>query len=128
MEGYTREEALASVEPGWADLINQVWDATLAFEKQRSLTVRVQQVKEKFGGLRIYAHFVEKVSREDQDWLRGVITAAETASFTLCEECGAPGEQDAQSYWILTLCPIHQALRTARHASREMDLEHLVED
>jgi hypothetical protein len=128
MEGYTREEALASVEPGWAGLINQVWDATLAFEKQHSLTVRVQQVKEKFGGLRIYAHFVEEVSREDQDWLRAEIAMAETASLALCEECGAPGEQDVQDYWALTLCPIHQALRAARHASRAVDLEHLTED
>jgi|ERR1041385_2021069 hypothetical protein len=85
----TLEEALSSVGEGWAPLIREV------FEKKPA-EVKIQQVKEKFGVLRIYA--------SDNEFERTVIREAETKSKTICEWCGKPGSIDNQKSWILTLC------------------------
>ena len=52
-KGYTREDALASVGAGWAGLINRVYDVLESIKG----TVKIVQVKEKFGGLRIYTDY-----------------------------------------------------------------------
>ncbi len=49
-KGYTREGALRSVGEGWAGLVNEAFDA---LEKLTDHVV-IDQVKEKYGGLRIY--------------------------------------------------------------------------
>jgi hypothetical protein len=54
------------------------------------------QVKEKFGGLRMYA-------RGGDDYTQGVISIAESLSFKTCERCGNPGKQ-TNAGWIFTLC------------------------
>jgi hypothetical protein len=57
---------------------------------------RVEQVKEKFGGLRFY------VSGAD-DFINGAIELAEDLSFTICEVCGNPGEANEEG-WIKVRC------------------------
>jgi hypothetical protein len=75
---------------GWFELIKEL------SEKLEPLGVEAIQVKEKWGGLRFY------ISGGTPDaW--DLIEAAEAASETICEQCGAPGELRGK-FWIQTLC------------------------
>lgn len=94
-DGYTRELALASVGEGWAKLVNEAFDQ-LAHIKGN---IKIIQVKEKWGGLRIYTdysnHLYDKKVRE-----------LEERSFHICEVCGNPGNLRGGG-WYRTLCAEH---------------------
>jgi hypothetical protein len=70
--------------------------------------VVVEQIKEKFGGLRFYY-------QGGDDTTSGMITMAETWASASCEECGAPGKRTSGG-WIKTLCDFHIAEREAVRA------------
>jgi len=58
--------------------------------------VTFDQIKEKWGGLRIY--YIG-----GDDYIRGVVDMAEEMSYKICERCGCPGSPNKQG-WIMTLC------------------------
>ena len=95
MPGYTLEDCLESVGPGWADLVRKAWDIT---QKHDGCVV---QVKEKYGTLRFYT---------GSDYAG--ISEIERESAYVCEMCGRVGrvrsEKDYpgnQRYvWLRTLC------------------------
>lgn len=94
-KGYNREGALSSVGEGWAELINTV------FNKVQTYTpgIIVHQVKEKFGGLRIYCDpYVED--------FENFLIEIEKKSFTICETCGKAGQLRSGG-WYKTLCDEH---------------------
>lgn len=62
--------------------------------------VVVDQVKEKFGGLRFY------YSGGDE-YISGLVSMAESMSYATCEECGNPGKPNIGG-WIRTLCTTHR--------------------
>jgi hypothetical protein len=68
--------------------------------------VEVEQIKEKFGGLRFY------YSGGD-DEISGMVRMAEAWAGVACEECGAFGTRRS-SGWIRTLCDHHEAERQQR--------------
>jgi hypothetical protein len=72
--------------------------------------VTVNQIKEKFGGLRFY------YSGGD-DTVDGMVRMAESWAGHACETCGAPGTSGGRG-WITTLCPTHRAEADARYAER----------
>ncbi len=60
---------------------------------------KFSQVKEKFGGLRAYTN-------PTSEKVYSIIHKYEVKSFTICEDCGAPGEHSVPNgTWIRTLCP-----------------------
>lgn len=59
------------------------------------------QIKEKFGTLRLY-YF-----GPCDDYMRGVIDAAEKMSGHMCEVCGAPARTTGKG-WLSTLCDTHK--------------------
>jgi hypothetical protein len=61
--------------------------------------VVAEQVKEKFGTLRFYY-------RGGDDYIRGLVSMAESMSAVTCEVCGGLGEQRGNG-WISTLCDEH---------------------
>jgi hypothetical protein len=65
--------------------------------------VTVNQIKEKFGGLRFY------YSGGD-DEISGMVRMAESWAAHSCEECGKPGKSRGGG-WIRTLCDEHEAAR-----------------
>jgi hypothetical protein len=65
--------------------------------------VEVNQIKEKFGGLRFY------YSGGD-DEISGMVRMAEAWADVACEECGAAGKRRSGG-WIRTLCNHHEAER-----------------
>jgi hypothetical protein len=68
--------------------------------------VEVEQIKEKFGGLRFY------YSGGD-DEISGMVRMAEAWAGVACEECGAAGTRRSGG-WIRTLCDHHEAERQQR--------------
>jgi|688.fasta_scaffold202586_4 hypothetical protein len=58
--------------------------------------VKFDQVKEKFGGLRVY------FSGGD-DYIEGLVSMAESFSYKICEVCGERGKPN-KGGWIVTLC------------------------
>ena len=63
--------------------------------------VRVNQVKEKFGGLRFYY-------TGGNDIIAGLVAFAEAMSMQICEICGDKGETDWKKPWVKTLCEKHK--------------------
>lgn len=78
--------------------------------------VRIIQVKEKFGGLRIYydLHSTphdfkgKDITTETFNQLRGVVDFAESLSYTICQDCGEPGELRNLDGYYVTLCETHR--------------------
>lgn len=94
-KGYTRENGLTSVGAGWAPLVNRVFDKLETIKGN----VKIIQVKEKYGGLRIYTDY-----RNEE--LDEVIYDAEHESLEICEQCGQPGKLRGKS-WYYTSCDEH---------------------
>ena len=68
--------------------------------------VEVNQIKEKFGGLRFYY-------QGGDDQIHGMVQMAESFAGTLCEDCGGIGTRRSGG-WIRTLCDKHEDERSAR--------------
>lgn len=69
--------------------------------------VVVEQIKEKFGGLRFYY-------QGGDEQIHGMVRMAEAWASVACEECGAPGKRRSGG-WVRTLCDVHEAERQARY-------------
>jgi|LakMenEpi03Aug12_release.lakeMendotaPanAssembly.Ray.scaffolds.fasta_scaffold88584_5 hypothetical protein len=65
--------------------------------------VKFDQIKEKFGGLRIY-HY------GGDDYAEGLIDMAEAMSYKICEVCGNKGYPNKDG-WIKTTCETHKQNR-----------------
>ena len=76
--------------------------------------VVVEQIKEKFGGLRFYY-------QGGNEQIHGMVRMAEAWAGTACEECGGIGTRRSGG-WVRTLCDQHEAERQARYKA-EADAE-----
>jgi hypothetical protein len=91
---------------GWFNILNQLMGNIQHHidwkEKQGKPVpqVTLDQVKEKFGTLRFYY-------TGGDDYIRGLVSMAESMSGVTCEKCGNPGTTDGQG-WISTLCETHR--------------------
>lgn len=68
--------------------------------------VVVEQIKEKFGGLRFYY-------QGGDEQVHGMVRMAETWAANCCEECCAPGKR-RNGGWIRTLCDLHEVQHQAK--------------
>lgn len=100
-KGYTLDQALKSVGAGWSSLIHEVFTKL----EQVGNPVKIIQVKEKFGGLRVYTDYVN-------DELDTFILDVERRSLRICEECGVPGKIRGGG-WYKTFCDEHAEGRPA---------------
>jgi hypothetical protein len=62
--------------------------------------VKFDQIKEKYGGLRLY------FSGGDE-YIEGLVSMAEAMSYKICEICGNKGEPNKEG-WISTRCETHR--------------------
>lgn len=77
---FTEEDAVAAVGKGWEHLVRAVYNARTGL----GIPVGIIQVKERYGGLRIYTeYFVGE--------LESIIRRVGYESLKICEECGGPG-------------------------------------
>lgn len=105
-ERLTHNFNMISHPPGWDNLLEKLHEQLIEIAPNYTLF----QTKEKFGGLRFY---IEELGTDDKEaWVtaRRLIQDAESESYTICEECGQPGEI-CRGPWVRTLCDRCQALR-----------------
>ena len=89
------------VDSGWYDILKELFDNLEPFLNWD--IVKICQVKEKFGGLRVYVDFHGDIDAEDVKQIHDMIDDAESKSLHTCESCGAIGEVRTIG-WIKTLC------------------------
>lgn len=65
------------------------------------------QVKEKFGGLRLYITLPEDLSEAGIIAADFIVAAAEQKCAYTCEICGKRGSRSIDNYWHKTLCDQH---------------------
>lgn len=94
-----------SVEPGWLGIVEDMLAEIAALPKKRR--VAFSQVKEKFGGLRIYT--VDTRSAEAMI----VVSRAEAKAARSCQLCGAKGHIRNVRGWSMCLCEGHAKLANA---------------
>ena len=68
--------------------------------------VVVEQIKEKFGGLRFYY-------QGGDEQVAGMVRMAESWANVACEDCGGIGKRRAGG-WVRTLCDVHEIEREAK--------------
>lgn len=94
---------------GWVDILDRLFTDLDAM----NIEIRVGQIKEKFGLLRVYAYGGKENSRQIQDR----INRAESESSLVCEDCGEPGTRRSID-WIRTLCDRCEQVMQCRSRSR----------
>jgi hypothetical protein len=97
-----------TVGDGWRILLTRCCERiTAALARAPAETVRVGQIKEKFGTLRIYVDVQRRVPDGVREDIREAIDLAEARSACTCETCGDPGWLSGDS-WITTSCDRHR--------------------
>jgi len=93
---------------GWYDILSSVCWRIFQHDKniadRNYIPVKFDQIKEKFGGLRLY------YSGGD-DYVRGLVSLAEELSYKICEVCGDKGKPN-KGGWISVLCDKHREERS----------------
>lgn len=84
---------------GWFSLIEPILQYIQSYNKDKSEEnkIVVYQIKEKYGTLRF------EIGNYPEE-LDNMVEAAEKASATTCEKCGAPGSLRDCNGWYHTLC------------------------
>ena len=83
---------------GWDKLVDPLIDLVL------DAGGTVDQVKEKFGGLRFYFGGLNAI---DWERIEPIVNKAESESYHICEQCGEPGKLYGNIPWWQTLCDKH---------------------
>jgi hypothetical protein len=92
-------------EKGWYPLIYDTLDKIEEIVVRDELDIQVTEIKEKFGGLRIYLDgYTDEIDKIVQD--------AEEQSFHICEICGEPGKLREVNRWLMTRCDRCANLKT----------------
>jgi len=91
-------EHFDDVGPGWRKILEELHANLIGWAPN----YQVDQVKEKFGGLRVYLTYNQLSMVTDMERAVGY---AEQQSLKTCEMCGAAGiNQKTSSGWWKTLC------------------------
>ena len=88
-------------DAGWNSIIKET------LSKLSYFPIIIAQIKQKFGGLRIYWEPNKDVhgEKEDFDKVREIIFEADKKASNTCEWCGKPGSTKGSKNWIRVLCP-----------------------
>jgi len=98
-----------TVGRGWLDVLDRALgriDTVVAFEGAGSW-IRIVQIKQKFGTIRIYFEHNRDFSAEGLAVIGEVIELAEARSACTCEECGARGRLYVRDGWVASRCEDH---------------------
>lgn len=104
-------------DDGWYDLLDELMGKLSELDKEKAIVIN--QIKEKFGGLRFYTGGEIRmdvfgqgsfIMDRDERWAKiySVIDEYESKSFSVCEICGKPGKICTTGYWVKTLCKDHR--------------------
>lgn len=95
-----------STNPGWYPVVEKLLLDIRALPKDDGL-VRINQIKEKFGGLRVYAEV--SGSGDFKERVRGMIEQAEKLAYHTCEFCSNPGVLRSAE-WMRVTCEKHSKI------------------
>lgn len=101
---------------GWFDLLTPVIEYVNDYNKDKTEDKQIHftQIKEKWGGLRIYVDF-------GTEELYKLIDEAEDESYNVCEECGSRENVGMrQTSWYTTMCLdcIKKVVKETKHPQR----------
>jgi hypothetical protein len=85
---------------GWIPIMRELCEkiqAEIDSDPEAYKDLEFTQVKEKWGGLRVYLNYYYPKIEE-------LVDDAEAKSFETCEVCGKPGKLREDRSWIVTLC------------------------
>jgi hypothetical protein len=95
-----------STNPGWYPMVEKLLLDIRALPKDDGL-VRINQIKEKFGGLRVYVEV--SGSGDFKERVRGMIEQAEMTAYRTCEFCSNPGVLRSAG-WMRVTCEKHSKI------------------
>lgn len=92
--------ARLSFGEGWSELVDELAEKLLLVDS----SVKVVQVKEKFGGLRFY---LDRYPDEHYEEISALVSEYENKSYDTCEFCGSTEDVETKPTrnWVKTLCP-----------------------
>jgi ketosteroid isomerase-like protein len=95
------------VGDGWRDLVERaVSRIALAVRELSPHAVEIVQIKQKFGGIRIYWH-ARRIPDAVASRIEEAVDVAEARSLTTCEVCGEEGKPWHDHGWLSTCCERH---------------------
>ena len=110
---------------GWKDLLTPIIDYVNEYNKDKKEEEKIEfiQIKEKYGGLRVYTNFGTKE-------LFDLIEKAEEESYDVCEDCGTRENVGFKTNgWLRTLCldcakneakTLHSTVKWERNSDKKM--------
>lgn len=104
-DGVNLNEALQCVGEGWHFLVKHIYAEATKYDPE----IRIVQVKEKFGKLRVYWDSPERKEAKHPGLLAfcDIVWKAEADSGKVCEMCGKPGRVTDSRGWLMCRCPEH---------------------
>lgn len=85
------------MDDGWKPFVKEAVEKIVKLGRKVDKDFQILQVKEKFGGLRIY-------TSPDIDEVETIIEEAEKKAKITCERCGKEGSLQAKDRWLKTVC------------------------
>jgi hypothetical protein len=105
---------------GWAPLLDALFTRAAAALNGSGEKLRVHQIKEKLGGLRI---FIDDLPAPFDAILSTAMMEAEFLSFAICETCGRNGRLMVDRFgWWMSRCEDHAppGAKASRHPPRRL--------
>lgn len=102
-----------NVGDGWYNILDILFKSFISYLKeleQNSVgtpSIQIWDIKEKFGGLRIY-YTTSSEEPTLEIVIYRLVSMAEQLSMRTCEDCGKPGEIINQNGWYRTQCNEHK--------------------
>ena len=93
-----------TVGDGWRELVEKAIDR---IEEAGNGRIRINQIKEKYGSLRLYFDTLQGLTREQMAAVEDAVALAKARSECTCERCGAQGLLYGDGAWLLVACPPH---------------------
>jgi hypothetical protein len=97
--------ALPECGDGWADLVNRAVERISQASAAGRSPVRIVQIKEKYGTLRVYTETIEDAATAAA--VKEAISLAKARSACTCELCGAEGRLRERGGVFATACDEH---------------------
>jgi hypothetical protein len=97
--------ARPEVDSGWADLVERAVERIAKASKSGQSPVRIVQVKEKYGTLRVYTDRIDDIATAAA--VDEAIALASARSACTCEVCGAEGRLHERGDVFATACDEH---------------------
>lgn len=106
------------ISSGWFPILYEACKKLDELHHRTGVTIQITQVKEKFGGLRLYLRGPEEAYDIEQE--------AEEKSLSTCDICGRPGKK-RNSVWIITRCDKHAEIGGGEGLS-DKDIQQMIDE